>query len=51
MEMHIIVEEDFAVYPFMIIPIFVSSQRNIQAIDEAYKKDKQIFVAFFKEGS
>lgn len=51
MNMHIIVEEEFSVYPFMIVPIFVSSQRNIQAIEEAFKADKKIFIAFFKEGS
>lgn len=47
----IIVEENLSVYPFMITPIFVSHQKNIQAINKAFKEDKKLLIAFFKEGS
>ncbi|WP_233702100.1 endopeptidase La [Helicobacter enhydrae] len=51
MQMPIIIEEDFNVYPFMIAPIFISNAKNIQAANKALKEDKNLFVAFFKEGS
>lgn len=49
-QIHIILEEDFSIYPFMITPIFVSDPKNIQALNEAYKGDKKLFIAYLKEG-
>lgn len=46
-----IVEEDLLIYPFMIAPIFVANQKNIQAINRAFKGDKRLFITTFKEGS
>lgn len=49
--MHIIVEEELNVYPFMIAPIFISNARNIEVVNKAFEEDKKVFIAFAKEGS
>lgn len=49
--MHIIVEEELNVYPFMIAPIFISNAKNIEVINKAFEEDKKVFIAFTKEGS
>lgn len=51
MKIDIIVEENLNVYPFMITPVFISNQKNIQAINKAFNGDKKLLIAFFKEGS
>lgn len=46
-----IVEEELLIYPFMIAPIFVGNQKNIQAINRAFKGDRRLFITTFKDGS
>lgn len=48
--MHIIVEEELNVYPFMIAPIFISNAKNIEVVNKAFEEDKKVFIAFTKEG-
>ncbi|WP_027327769.1 endopeptidase La [Helicobacter pametensis] len=50
-KINIIVEENLSVYPFMITPVFVSNQKNIQAINQAFSGSKKLLIAFFEEGS
>lgn len=46
-----IIEEELLIYPFMIAPIFVGNQKNIQAINRAFKGDRRLFITTFKDGS
>lgn len=46
-----IVEEELLIYPFMIAPIFVGNQKNIQAINRAFKGDRRLFITTFKDGN
>lgn len=49
----VIVEDQFFFYPFMISPIFLSDQKDIDAVTEAMEKNSLLFVAstrFGKEG-
>lgn len=48
---HFIIEENLFIYPFMITPIFVSNQRNIQAINQAFKADKRLLIAYAEEAN
>lgn len=46
-----IIEEELLIYPFMIAPIFVGNQKNIQAINRAFKGDRRLFITTFKDGN
>ncbi len=46
----IIAEDSFFFYPFMISPIFLSSQQDIDAVTEAMEHDSLLFVASTQSG-
>ena len=46
----VIIEDSNFIYPFMIVPIFLSSDENLLAVDESIEKDLPIFIAFTKQG-
>lgn len=46
-----IVEENLFIYPFMITPVFVSDQKSIQVVNQAFKADKKLMIAFYAEKS
>jgi ATP-dependent Lon protease len=40
---------DIVIYPFMIVPLFVSRDRSIRAVEEALKKDRMILLVSQKD--
>jgi len=46
----IIAEDEFFFYPFMISPIFLTSQQDIDAVTEAMEKNSLLFVASTQSG-
>jgi ATP-dependent Lon protease len=49
LELPVIVEDDHFLYPFMILPLFLSDQQNIKAAEEAIEGNGLVFVASSKE--
>ncbi len=47
----ILVEESIFLYPFMIAPIFISDEQNINAVEHAIQNNKLITVTVSKNGS
>lgn len=50
-ELPILVEDDIFLYPFMIAPVFVSDEKNIEAINSALDENSLILIVPSKEGS
>ena len=50
MEIPVLVEDDLFIYPFMIIPIFLSDEMNIKALNHAMEHNEPIFIATAKAG-
>ncbi|NLY03996.1 MAG: endopeptidase La [Campylobacter sp.] len=48
-EMPVIVEEKLFLYPFMITPLFLSSETNLKTLEEAIKKNSMIMVISTKD--
>ncbi|MGB9630329.1 MAG: LON peptidase substrate-binding domain-containing protein, partial [Thermodesulfobacteriota bacterium] len=42
---------DIVIFPYMVIPLFVSRERSIKSIEEAISKDRLIFLVAQKKGS
>jgi ATP-dependent Lon protease len=40
---------DIVIYPFMVVPLFVSRDRSIRAVEEALKKDRMILLVSQKD--
>src|ERR1044072_9756542 len=40
---------DIVIYPFMIVPLFVSRDRSIKAVDEALSKNRMIMLVSQKD--
>ena len=53
MTLPLLVQDELFIYPFMILPIFVSDEENIRAIDKAMEskdmEQKRIFVSVAKD--
>ena len=49
-ELPLIVEDEVFLYPFMIAPLFLNSEDNIKAVEEAINENKLVIVAVSKEG-
>ena len=41
-ELPVLPLRDIVIYPFMIVPLFVSRDRSIRAVEEALRKDRMI---------
>nr|MCU0240356.1 LON peptidase substrate-binding domain-containing protein [Pyrinomonadaceae bacterium] len=48
-ELPILPLRDIVIYPFMIVPLFVSRDRSIKAVDEALSKNRMIFLVSQKD--
>lgn len=48
MNLPIVIQKDFFIYPFMITPIILDDERDIKAINKALEGDKKIFIAYLK---
>ena len=49
-EIPLIIEDDIFLYPFMIAPLFLSNEENIQAVEEAIEQNKLVIVTVSKPG-
>ena len=48
-ELPVLPLRDIVIYPFMIVPLFVSRDRSIRAVEEALKKDRMILLVSQKD--
>lgn len=48
-ELPILPLRDIVIYPFMIVPLFVSRDRSIKAVDDALSKNRMIFLVSQKD--
>ena len=48
-ELPVLPLRDIVIYPFMIVPLFVSRDRSIRAVEEALKNDRMILLASQKD--
>src|SRR4029078_8613027 len=48
-ELPVLPLRDIVIYPFMIVPLFVSRDRLIRAFDEALRKDRMILLVCQKD--
>ena len=49
-EIPLIVEDDIFLYPFMIAPLFLSDESNIEAVEKAIDENKLVIVTVSKPG-
>lgn len=49
-EIPLIIEDEIFLYPFMIAPLFLSDETNIQAVEEAINQNKLVIVCVSKAG-
>src|SRR6476620_8951461 len=48
-ELPVLPLRDIVIYPFMIVPLFVSRDRSIRAVEEALNKDRMILLVSQKD--
>src|SRR5439155_25973392 len=48
-ELPVLPLRDIVIYPFMIVPLFVSRDRSIRAVEEALSKDRMILLVSQKD--
>src|SRR3954471_9454769 len=48
-ELPVLPLRDIVIYPFMIVPLFVSRERSIRAVDEALGENRMILLASQKD--
>src|SRR5205809_8006663 len=48
-ELPVLPLRDIVIYPFMIVPLFVSRERSIRAVDEALGEDRMILLVCQKD--
>src|SRR5260370_30465760 len=48
-ELHVLPLRDIVIYPFMIVPLFVSREKYIRAVDEALGENRMILLASQKD--
>src|SRR5438445_13268164 len=48
-ELPVLPLRDIVIYPFMIVPLFVSRDRSIRAVEEALKNDRMILLVSQKD--
>src|SRR5256885_15437079 len=48
-ELPVLPLRDIAIYPFMIVPLFVSREKSIRAVDEALGENRMILLASQKD--
>ncbi len=49
-EIPLIIEDDVFLYPFMIAPLFLGNDKNIQAVEHAIEENKLVIVSVSKPG-
>ncbi len=49
-EIPLIIEDDVFLYPFMIAPLFLGNDENIQAVEHAIEENKLVIVSVSKAG-